>query len=331
MLKTKAQNLKSLSHKNLSKVELTFNSNDDLNILLGENSKNIDKLNEIIDVEISFFGNKLLIVGNKHNVELAEDLINKVYDILLFNKNNVQSIDFSIFESEYKMLKNKNSVDTSSKILNSIDTWKKTIYPKSDGQKKYIEAISNHDVIFGLGPAGTGKSYLAVAKAVQFLKKGDIDKIVLSRPAVEAGENLGFLPGDMKDKVDPYLRPIYDALYEMMPFETVEKKIQEGIIEIAPVAFMRGRTFKNSFIIIDEAQNTSSIQMKMILTRLGHGSKMIVNGDLTQIDIKYLNDSGLNTAQKKLINLKNIKFVNLNKKDVVRHKIVSDIINAYEK
>ena len=152
-----------------------------------------------------------------------------------------------------------------------------------------------------------------------------------SRPAVEAGENLGFLPGDMKDKVDPYLRPIYDALYEMMPFETVEKKIQEGIIEIAPVAFMRGRTFKNSFIIIDEAQNTSSIQMKMILTRLGNGSKMIINGDLTQIDIKYINDSGLSTAKKKLSNLKTIKFINLNKKDVVRHKIVSEILSAYEK
>ena len=225
MLKTKAQNLKSLSHRNFSQVELTFNSNDDLNTLLGENSKNIDKLNEIIDVEISFFGNKLLIVGKKHNVELAEDLINKVYDILLFNKNNVQSIDFSIFESEYKMLKNKNSIDTSSKVLNSIDTWKKTIYPKSNGQNKYIKAVNEYDVIFGLGPAGTGKSYLAVAKAVQFLKKGHIDKIILSRPAVEAGENLGFLPGDMKDKVDPYLSPIYDALYVMMPFEIVEKKI----------------------------------------------------------------------------------------------------------
>ena len=331
MLKIKAQNLKPLSYRNLSQVELTFNSNDDLNILLGENSKNVDKLNEIIDVEISFFGNKLLIVGKKHNVELAEELINKVYDILLFKKNNVQSIDFSIFESEYKMLKNKNSIDTSSKVLNSIDTWKKTIYPKSDGQNKYIQAVNEYDVIFGLGPAGTGKSYLAVAKAVQFLKKGHIDKIILSRPAVEAGENLGFLPGDMKDKVDPYLRPIYDALYEMMPFETVEKKIEEGIIEIAPVAFMRGRTFKNSFIIIDEAQNTSSIQMKMILTRLGYGSKMIINGDLTQIDIKYINDSGLSTAKKKLSNLKTIKFINLNKKDVVRHKIVSEIISAYEK
>ena len=331
MRKIKALNNKLLNNKKLIHVELTFNSNDDLNMLLGKNSENIDKLNEILNVEVSFFGNRLLIFGKKQNVELAENLINKVYDILLFNKKNNQCIDFSIFESEYKMLKNKNAVDTSLKILNSIDTWKKTIYPKSDGQKKYIEAVNEYDVIFGLGPAGTGKSYLAVAKAVQFLKKGNIEKIILSRPAVEAGENLGFLPGDMKDKVDPYLRPIYDALYEMMPFELVEKKIHEGIIEIAPVAFMRGRTFKNSFIIIDEAQNTSSIQMKMILTRLGHGSKMIINGDLTQIDIKYINDSGLSTAKKKLANLKTIKFIDLNKKDVVRHKIVSEIISAYEK
>tara|TARA_B100001248_G_C27379228_1_gene456055 strand:- start:191 stop:1186 length:996 start_codon:yes stop_codon:yes gene_type:complete len=331
MLKTKYQNNKLLNKNKISQVELTFNSNDNLNILLGQNSENLDKLNNIIDVEISFFGNKLLIVGENQNVELAKNLINKVYDLLLLNKNNNQSIDFSNFETEYKMLKKQNSVDTSSKILNSIDTWKRTIYPKSDGQKRYLQAINEYDVIFGLGPAGTGKSYLAVAKAVQFLKKGNIDKIILSRPAVEAGENLGFLPGDMKDKVDPYLRPIYDALYEMIPFELVEKKIQEGIIEIAPVAFMRGRTFKNSFIIIDEAQNTSSIQMKMILTRLGHGSKMIVNGDLTQIDIKYINDSGLSTAKNKLAYLKTIKFVNLNKKDVVRHKIVSEIISAYEK
>ncbi len=331
MLKTKALSPKLLDQTNQLQVQLTFNSNDDLNILLGENSKNIDKLNDIIDVDISFFGNKLIIDGEKQNVELAENLINKVYDILLINKKNNQIIDFSIFESEYIMLKNKNSVDTSSKISNTIDTWKKTIYPKSDGQKKYIQAVNEYDVIFGLGPAGTGKSYLAVAKAVEFLKKGNIDKIILSRPAVEAGENLGFLPGDMKDKVDPYLRPIYDALYEMIPFELVEKKIQEGIIEIAPVAFMRGRTFKNSFVIIDEAQNTSSIQMKMILTRLGYGSKLIINGDLTQIDIKYINDSGLSTAKKKLASLKTIKFVNLNKRDVVRHKIVSEIIDAYEK
>ena len=176
MLKTKYQNNKLLNKNKISQVELTFNSNDNLNILLGQNSENLDKLNNIIDVEISFFGNKLLIVGENQNVELAKNLINKVYDLLLLNKNNNQSIDFSNFETEYKMLKKQNSVDTSSKILNSIDTWKKTIYPKSDGQKRYLQAINEYDVIFGLGPAGTGKSYLAVAKAVQFLKKAILTK-----------------------------------------------------------------------------------------------------------------------------------------------------------
>ena len=331
MLKTKAQNLKSLSHKNLSQVELTFNSNDDLNTLLGENSKNIDKLNEIIDVEISFFGNKLLIVGNKHNVELAEDLINKVYDILLLNKNNVQSIDFSIFESEYKMLKNKNSVDTSSKVLNSIDTWKKTIYPKSDGQNKYIQAVNDYDVIFGLGPAGTGKSYLAVAKAVQSLKKGLIDKIILSRPAVEAGENLGFLPGDMKDKVDPYLRPIYDALNDMLSFSEVIKKIESGFIEIAPLAFMRGRTLSNAFIILDESQNTTAVQMKMFLTRLGENSKMVINGDLSQVDLPSGTKSGLRESINILKNVKEIGFLEFSDNDVVRNSLVSKIVKYYEK
>ena len=331
MLKTNNIKNKLSNFEDMRQIELTFNSNEDLNLLLGKNSKNLEKLNEALDVKISFFGNKLIIIGKKKNIELTEKLVKKVYDILKLDKENNQYVDFSIFESEYSMLTNNNSVDTSIKVLNSVETWKKTIYPKSEGQKKYLKAIEDYDLIFGLGPAGTGKSYLAVAKAVEFLKKGNIDKIILSRPAVEAGENLGFLPGDMKDKVDPYLRPIYDALYEMMPFEIVEKKIQEGIIEIAPVAFMRGRTFKNSFIIIDEAQNTSSIQMKMILTRLGYGSKMIINGDLTQIDIKYINDSGLITAKNKLANLKTIKFINLNKKDVVRHKIVSEIISAYEK
>ena len=219
--------------------------------------------------------------------------------------------------------------DKPSLILHGVSG--KPILAKTANQKKLHKSILDNDLIFAIGPAGTGKTYTGVAMAVKALKEKEIKKIILTRPAVEAGENLGFLPGDMKDKVDPYLRPIYDALYEMIPFELVEKKIQEGIIEIAPVAFMRGRTFKNSFIIIDEAQNTSSIQMKMILTRLGYGSKMIINGDLTQIDIKYINDSGLSTAKKKLSNLKTIKFINLNKKDVVRHKIVSEIISAYEK
>lgn len=251
--------------------------------------------------------------------------------MLLLDYNKNKNFDFSVFETELKMLKNKNSVGSSIKLIKSIQTWKKTIYPKSNNQTKYLDSIDNFDLIFGIGPAGTGKSFLAVAKAVEMLKKGSIDKIILSRPAVEAGENLGFLPGDMKEKVDPFLRPIYDALYEMIPFDRVEKKIHSGVIEIAPVAFMRGRTFKNSFIIIDEAQNTSTIQMKMILTRLGNGSKMIINGDLTQIDIKYSKNSGLKEAKKRLSHLKKIKFINFNDNDVVRHDIVTEIIKAYAK
>ena len=203
--------------------------------------------------------------------------------------------------------------------------------PKTKGQKDYLKALSDFDLVFGLGPAGTGKSYLAVAKGVELLKSNQVEKIVLSRPAVEAGENLGFLPGDMKDKVDPYLRPIYDALYEMMPFDKVEKKILNGEIEIAPLAFMRGRTFQNSFVIIDEAQNTTPIQMKMILTRIGEGSKMIVNGDLSQVDIPNGIESGLSTAIKTLREVKFIKLIKLSEKDVIRHPIVAEIIKAYDK
>ena len=299
--------------------------------MLGENSENIEKLNRALNVKINFFGNKLTICGTKKNVDLTQSLISKVYDMIKLDFNHDKNFDFSIFETELKMLKNKNSVGSSIKLFNSIQTWKKTIYPKSNNQIKYLNAIDEFDLVFGIGPAGTGKSFLAVAKAVAMLKNKLIDKIILSRPAVEAGENLGFLPGDMKDKVDPFLRPIYDALYEMIPYDRVEKKLDSGVIEIAPVAFMRGRTFKNSFIIIDEAQNTSSIQMKMILTRLGNGSKMVVNGDLTQIDIKYVKNSGLREAKNKLTDLKKLKFINFNEKDVVRHDIVTDIIKAYEK
>ena len=194
-----------------------------------------------------------------------------------------------------------------------------------------MNALNESDLVFGLGPAGTGKSYLAVAKGVEMMKKGEIDRIILSRPAVEAGENLGFLPGDMKEKVDPYLRPIYDALYEMMPYDRVEKKIQNGEIEIAPLAFMRGRTFQNSCIIIDEAQNTTPVQMKMILTRIGKGSKMIVNGDLSQTDIPKGMESGLSKATKILFGINLIKVIELTEEDVIRHPIVTEIIKAYGK
>ena len=190
--------------------------------------------------------------------------------------------------------------------------------------------LNNKNIVFAVGPAGTGKTYLAVAKAVAELQKGNVKKIILSRPAVEAGEKLGFLPGDLKEKVDPFLRPIYDALYEMMPYDQVEKKLANNIIEIAPIAFMRGRTLEDCFIILDEAQNTTKIQMKMFLTRLGKNSKMVVVGDNTQTDLISKNDSGLIDASKKLKNIQDIGFIELDQRDVIRHEVVRKIINAYE-
>ncbi len=212
-----------------------------------------------------------------------------------------------------------------------IQTRKRKIIPRTKNQNKYFQLLSSKNIVFAIGPAGTGKTFIAVAKAVSALQEGKVNKIILSRPAVEAGEKLGFLPGDLKEKVDPFLRPIYDALYSMLPFEQVEKKIANNIIEIAPIAFMRGRTMEDCFIILDEAQNTTKTQMKMFLTRLGKNSQMVVVGDVTQIDLVTENESGLKDAQKKLKNIKDIGFIELFEEDVVRHDLVKKIINAYEK
>jgi len=211
-----------------------------------------------------------------------------------------------------------------------LKTKKRHIYPRSATQAKYIQEMMKNELVFGLGPAGTGKTYLAVALAVTMMLEGKIDKIILSRPAVEAGENLGFLPGDLKDKVDPYLRPLYDALYEMLPAETVDKKIALGEIEIAPLAFMRGRTLSNAFVILDEAQNTTPMQMKMFLTRLGENSRMVVNGDLSQVDLPRGVVSGLRDALDTLHNVSNIGSVTFGAEDVVRHGLVAKIVQAYE-
>jgi phosphate starvation-inducible PhoH-like protein len=233
-----------------------------------------------------------------------------------------------MFERKKKV--NLNSNKAKEVIKYKFETWKKTIIPKSLGQNSYFEALNNYELVFGLGPAGTGKSYLAVAKGIDMLKKGLVEKIILTRPAVEAGERLGFLPGDMKEKIDPYLRPIYDALYEMMPSDRVEKKIQSGEIEIAPLAFMRGRTFNNAYVIVDEAQNTTSVQMKMVLTRIGEGSRMVINGDLSQVDLPSGHISGLQESQKILSKINDIKIVSLEAEDVIRHPIVAKIIRAYD-
>ena len=322
---------KKLNQKDLIEKKIEFKSNLHLNLMLGEQSKNLFRLQDFLNVDLNIFGNIVCVHGNKEKVKKTVILLNKVYESILNNDGKNEYYELSDFLMELKMLDDSKLVIKNNNDQLILKTWKKSIVPKSLGQKKYLNALNESDLVFGLGPAGTGKSYLAVAKGVEMMKKGEIDKIILSRPAVEAGENLGFLPGDMKEKVDPYLRPIYDALYEMMPYDRVEKKIQNGEIEIAPVAFMRGRTFQNSCIIIDEAQNTTPVQMKMILTRIGKGSKMIVNGDLSQTDIPKGMESGLSKAVKTLFGIDLIKVIELTEKDVIRHPIVTEIIKAYGK
>ncbi len=213
----------------------------------------------------------------------------------------------------------------------TLKTKLRHINPRTANQSSFIEAMNTHDMTFGLGPAGTGKTFLAVAKAVADMEANKVDKIILTRPAVEAGENLGFLPGDLKEKIDPYLRPLYDALYDMLPRDIVDKKIENGEIEIAPLAYMRGRTLSHAVVILDEAQNTTPMQMKMFLTRLGEGSKMVINGDLTQTDLPRGTESGLKDAARILKNVAEIAFVEFDERDVVRHGLVSKIVNAYAK
>ena len=321
---------------NKQEIKIEFPNNALVAALVGNHSVNIIKLEKLINVNINLFGNQFHISGKIEKVNLAREVISNTYNKLSEKKIEEFNFDFSDFETELRMLSGNTNLNSAprEKIDSFIDykfeTWKKTIIPKSLGQKKYFEALNNYELVFGLGPAGTGKSYLAVAKGIDMLKKGIVEKIILTRPAVEAGERLGFLPGDMKEKIDPYLRPIYDALYEMMPSDRVEKKIQSGEIEIAPLAFMRGRTFNNAFVIVDEAQNTTSVQMKMVLTRIGQGSRMVINGDLSQVDLPKGQVSGLQQSEKILRKIKEIKIISLEANDVIRHRIVAKIIKAYD-
>ena len=317
-------------------ITIDFPNNSLIALIIGNQSINLSKLEKLLEVRINSFGNQFNIFGNIKKIKLAKIILTNIYNNLSNQKGSNIVCEFSKFEDEFRMLQNNNTKKLTTNTKNEyislqIETWKKTIVPKSIGQKTYFEALKNFELVFGLGPAGTGKSYLAVAKGIEMLKKGFVEKIILTRPAVEAGERLGFLPGDMKEKIDPYLRPIYDALYEMMPADRVEKKIQSGEIEIAPLAFMRGRTFTNSFVIVDEAQNTTSTQMKMVLTRIGEGSRMVINGDLSQVDLPVGQKSGLKQAQEILNNIKAIKIIELGVEDIIRHPIVAEIIKAYDK
>ncbi|MBP5215428.1 MAG: PhoH family protein [Alphaproteobacteria bacterium] len=296
--------------------------------LVGEADANLRLIEKMLNVEILSFGNQITVKGSTSDVENAKNAID-----ILYNK---ASKGIEIGEQEVKaavrMSGDVKVSDDNKQNLNDIvlKTKKRYIYPRSATQAKYIQEMLKNELVFGLGPAGTGKTYLAVALAVSMMLEGTIDKIILSRPAVEAGENLGFLPGDLKEKVDPYLRPLYDALYEMLPAEQVDKKIALGEIEIAPLAFMRGRTLSNSFIILDEAQNTTPMQMKMFLTRLGENSRMVVNGDLSQVDLPRGVISGLRDALDTLHNVDNISSVTFSSEDVVRHGLVAKIVKAYE-
>ena len=322
--------------KNSEEIKIEFPNNSLIAILVGNHSVNIIKLEKLMNVNINLFGNQFHISGKMEKINLAKLILANVYNKLSNKKIDNTNFEFSDFVTEFRMLSGKINLNSTlspklDKIIDyKFETWKKTIIPKSPGQENYFKALNNYELVFGLGPAGTGKSYLAVAKGIDMLKKGLIEKIILTRPAVEAGERLGFLPGDMKEKIDPYLRPIYDALYEMMPSDRVEKKIESGEIEIAPLAFMRGRTFNNAFVIVDEAQNTTSVQMKMVLTRIGEGSRMVINGDLSQVDLPKGQMSGLKESEKILHKIKDIKIISLKANDVIRHRIVAKIIKAYD-
>ncbi len=311
--------------KSTENLELELDDNTILSTLFGVNDSNLSIIEKINDVQIQYRGNKIKISGNKKSIfETRQTILD------LFEKaKNGDNID------EDKIRDSKSLITMNIKESNQMDffiqTKKRRIVPRTNNQNKYFELLNTKNIVFAIGPAGTGKTYVAVAKAVAALQEGKVNKIILSRPAVEAGEKLGYLPGDLKEKVDPFLRPIYDALYSLLPFEQVEKKIFNNIIEIAPIAFMRGRTLEDCFIILDEAQNTTRTQMKMFLTRLGKNSQMVVVGDITQIDLVSERESGLKDALIKLTKISDIGFIELNEKDVVRHELVKKIINAYDK
>ena len=307
-----------------SSISLEFDDNLALINLFGQYDQNLLLLEKMNGVSINRVGNKINIYGDKKTINETHLILKRLYKII---KNGEEIDEEKIKDAKSIMILNDNATDEQRDLF--IETRKKKIFARTKNQKKYFKALNEKEIVIVIGPAGTGKTYLAVAKAVSYLQQGIVKKIVLSRPAVEAGERLGFLPGDLSEKVDPFLRPIYDALYEMMPYEAVDKKILSGEIEIAPIAFMRGRTLNDAFIILDEAQNTTPVQMKMFLTRLGKNSKMVIAGDITQIDLIEKNESGLTNAQKKLNKIKDISFIELTKVDVVRHKLVQKIIEAY--
>jgi phosphate starvation-inducible PhoH-like protein len=309
-------------------ITIPFADNDLARQLFGEHNSHLQRLAEILDIRVNSRGTTVSLEGERALAELAENLLNQLYGLL----KEGYPLHPNDIEYAARMLSGDHRLNLKDIFLDTvyITAKKSVVTPKSPSQKAYIEAIRSHDIVFGIGPAGTGKTYLAIAMAVAEFSKGQVSRIILTRPAVEAGETLGFLPGDLAEKVDPYLRPLYDALHDMMRFEKVSTLMEKGVIEVAPIAFMRGRTLNDSFIILDEAQNTTSEQMKMFLTRIGFNSKAVITGDITQIDLPPERTSGLIETKNILQGIEGIKFVFFSKQDVVRHRLVQEIIRAYE-
>ncbi|MCD7840700.1 MAG: PhoH family protein [Erysipelotrichaceae bacterium] len=302
---------------------------DEVKNLIGYHEENIKVLEDAFETNIIIRGDELLMDMDEEHIQQIEEVVQTLLKLIKQGKSiSKRDVMYTL-----KLAENKNidAIDELYKIKIAKTINGKLIYPKTLGQRTYYQALKHNDVVFGIGPAGTGKTYLAVVFAIQALKNNEVKRIVLTRPAVEAGENLGFLPGDLKEKVDPYLRPLYDALYDMLGLEQTERLIEKGTIEIAPLAYMRGRTLEDAYVILDEAQNTTDAQMKMFLTRLGFNSKMIITGDVTQIDLPRGVLSGLKRALHLLKDVEGIEFVYLTSLDVVRHPVVQRIIDRYEK
>lgn len=314
-----------------TRLDLEFDKQDLLGGLFGEYDQNLVAIENRLGVYIAARGNRLTIEGEEANAERAREVLTGLYNRLAEGQEiDAGAVEAVIAMSAEPTLEGVVRKDVSEPPKVMIRTRKKTIVPRSLAQTRYMEALAREDVIFALGPAGTGKTYLAVAQAVHQLITGSVDRLILSRPAVEAGERLGFLPGDMREKVDPYLRPLYDALYDMLPSDQVERRIASGEIEIAPIAFMRGRTLADAFVILDEAQNTTPAQMKMFLTRFGENSRMVVCGDPKQVDLPGEGVSGLADAVSRLEDVEGIATIRFGVGDVVRHPVVGRIVEAYE-
>ena len=332
-MKTNKQN------NNSKEVLITYGNDDSINVnifnnkilmeIVGSFDNNLKELEKISGSKIFFRGNSIAIKGDKYANEKVKDAIEYLINRFRIDKKiDKDDIITSLNRDMIQDTKNQSTVQSLGEV---IKTPKRSVIPKSKKQKEYVRALRTNQIVMSLGPAGTGKTYLAVAVALSMLLEKKVERIILSRPAVEAGEKLGFLPGDMKDKIDPYLRPLYDSLYDLLDYDKIQRKIESGAIEIAPLAFMRGRTLKNSFAILDEAQNATEIQIKMFLTRIGENSKLVVNGDPSQVDLPNKNQSGLIKSQAILKDIKEISVINFDHQDVMRHPLVTKIVEAYQK